>query len=176
MERCIYIHIHIYIYMYLYIYAYLYKYIYIYIFIYIYIYIYIYILNHCIGALTISITSLFIVLPALSQYVPNGFWICLVCVIIRRDNASSSFSIGMYIYIDIYIFLFIFYIYILIFFLQLYFIVVIHIFRISAVRGYCYRRSIRICIIYSLEMFVQYVWIRSDNSGVGSLVRCMRIF
>jgi hypothetical protein len=47
-----------------------------------------------IGAVTITIASFFVLIPEIASRISNGFWICLVCVIIRRDNSSSSFSMG----------------------------------------------------------------------------------
>jgi uncharacterized membrane protein YgaE (UPF0421/DUF939 family) len=46
------------------------------------------------GAVTITIASFFVLIPQIADKISNGFWICLVCVIIRRDNSSSSFSMG----------------------------------------------------------------------------------
>jgi len=46
------------------------------------------------GAVTITIASFFVLIPEIASRISNGFWICLVTVIIRRDNSSSSFSMG----------------------------------------------------------------------------------
>ena len=45
-------------------------------------------------SLSVTITSFFLLLPALRQIYPNSFWAILVVILIRQDNTSSSFLTG----------------------------------------------------------------------------------
>ena len=45
-------------------------------------------------SLSVTITSFFLLLPALRHIYPNSFWAILVVILIRQDNTSSSFLTG----------------------------------------------------------------------------------